>query len=671
MIRLWDDPTTGRQFGFGITGGQLTYRADNHIFYTDSTSNTLPRMIINTSGRVGVGTLMPTTTLEVSGTVSATRFVGDGSGLTNVTAGSSDRIASGTTSMLAVSNTGYISITQAGSNTGWFDPTRGLVTLGVSATGPISATQGYFSGPVGISATSTPLTIYHGTGGNGLIYLNGPASAYRSITYNTNGSRRWDAGTSNTPESTGEAGSDFFINRFSDAGTYIDTPFSITRSTGTTNITNLYVDTLMIGTSSSAVDVPFDYESIAPRYAANHLRLQSPNNIYFHTSLTSVEPDDNSKVRMTILANGNVGIGTTGPNTALSVMGTVSATSLRARQGAPVNDSASVGYAFGQDGDSGMFSPGSATANNGIIAFFSNAVERMRIAGSNIGIGTTSPTTALDVNGNVQIGGRLYGGAVMGSDHFWIALGPNGTESANLAIGIASGNAAGTLVSQVMIVTGGQDRMIVNAAGNVGIGTTAPTVALEVSGTVSATSITGTISATNIRARQGSPINDSAAVGYAFGLDGDTGLFSPGSAGAANGTVAIFSNSVERMRVINTGVGIGTQTPTVALEVSGTISATSIVTPPYSNASTSVNWSRSNVQSTSSSCGAFTFSNMQDGGIYSLLIEGTTSGTCSFTHSGLTFRLPPGHGATTASTMTQYGFVRRGTNVFVTWQAGY
>src|SRR5207244_491766 len=54
----------------------------------------------------------------------------------------------------AVSVTGYISLTQAGTNTGWFDPTRGFVTIGVSSTGPISGTAGYFSGNVGIGTTS-------------------------------------------------------------------------------------------------------------------------------------------------------------------------------------------------------------------------------------------------------------------------------------------------------------------------------------------------------------------------------------------------------------------------------------------------------------------------------------------------------------------------------------
>ncbi len=56
-----------------------------------------------------------------------------------------DRITSGTTTLVVVSNTGFISLTQAGTTPAGFDPSRGLVTLGVSATGGISGTTGYFS----------------------------------------------------------------------------------------------------------------------------------------------------------------------------------------------------------------------------------------------------------------------------------------------------------------------------------------------------------------------------------------------------------------------------------------------------------------------------------------------------------------------------------------------
>ena len=95
--------------------------------------------------------------VSVSGALEATRFIGDGSGLSGIATGTPDRIVSGTsdaTRVVAISETAYISITQAGTNTAWFDPTRGLVTLGVSATGGISGTTGYFSGNVGIGTAA-------------------------------------------------------------------------------------------------------------------------------------------------------------------------------------------------------------------------------------------------------------------------------------------------------------------------------------------------------------------------------------------------------------------------------------------------------------------------------------------------------------------------------------
>jgi hypothetical protein len=86
--------------------------------------------------------------------------------------------------------------------------------------------------------------------------------------------------------------------------------------------------------------------------------------------------------------------------------------------------------------------------------------------------------------------------------------------------------------------------------------------------------------------------------------------------------------------------------------------------------STSINWSNGTQQYTTANCGAFTFSNMVDGGNYTLSVRGSTSGTCSFSHSGLTFRMPPGHTSSLASTYTLYAFARMGTVVHVSWMRG-
>ena len=101
--------------GIGTTAPSQTLHVSGSVLTTSWTG-------INFSS---AGNVTPTAPLEVSGTISATRFVGDGSGLTGVTAASSDRITSGTTQMVVVSNTGYVSLTQAGTNTGWFIPPAG------------------------------------------------------------------------------------------------------------------------------------------------------------------------------------------------------------------------------------------------------------------------------------------------------------------------------------------------------------------------------------------------------------------------------------------------------------------------------------------------------------------------------------------------------------------
>jgi hypothetical protein len=91
----------------------------------------------------------------------------------------------------------------------------------------------------------------------------------------------------------------------------------------------------------------------------------------------------------------------------------------------------------------------------------------------------------------------------------------------------------------------------------------------------------------------------------------------------------------------------------------------------YNNgAGTTINFALGNMQYTSANCGAFTLNNMKDGGSYILVVKGTTSATCSFTASGLTVRLSPDHGATTASKHTLYNFLVVGTDIYVSWNTG-
>ena len=128
------------------------------------------------------------------------------------------------------------------------------------------------------------------------------------------------------------------------------------------------------------------------------------------------------------------------------------------------------------------------------------------------------------------------------------------------------------------------------SGGNVGVNNTAPSVALDVTGAIKAsTSIAagagGVISSGGIQSSNnivaGTSISANGNSGHTFYGTGDTdgGLFSP-----ADGTVTLKTNNTERVRVDPLGnVGVNNTAPSVALDVTGaikastTISATSLI----------------------------------------------------------------------------------------------
>lgn len=92
------------------------------------------------------------------------------------------------------------------------------------------------------------------------------------------------------------------------------------------------------------------------------------------------------------------------------------------------------------------------------------------------------------------------------------------------------------------------------------------------------------------------------------------------------------------------------------------------------NSGVAIDWNNGNTQSTSASCGAMTFTNMQDGGSYTLAVKGTTSGVCSFSQSGLTFRFAQTHDGshpTDDGAHTIFTFLRIGSDVYVSWITGF
>jgi hypothetical protein len=89
--------------------------------------------------------------------------------------------------------------------------------------------------------TTTPLGILHlkRTADTTRMVMDGDAGQSKIITYRTAGLQRFGLYVNNTAESGSDAGSDFAIRAYSDAGTLLNTPVFIKRSTGNVGINTL------------------------------------------------------------------------------------------------------------------------------------------------------------------------------------------------------------------------------------------------------------------------------------------------------------------------------------------------------------------------------------------------------------------------------------------------
>ncbi len=267
--------------------------------------------------------------------------------------------------------------------------------------------------------------------------------------------------------------------------------------------------------------------------------------------------------------------------------GTVASISESGNIGAAAGSAGTVGIGFQSDSDTGIFSPALDT-----ISLSAGGVEGLRVSntpgGVNyveiipgaVGVSPLITADGADVNIDLTLSPKGTGNTIFSSGNVGIgttnptfALHARSTsaattgyfESTNIAtvIGFSDTNTTfrpqlGSSGNDLFLQTSGSTRMVVDSAGNVGIGSTTPNVKLDINGSIRST--TGSASSTGKFL-----LSDSAGVATIQGNPWANGLI---FSGASDG------ESQPDMVLAGGDVGIGTTTPSEKLEVVGTVKAT-------------------------------------------------------------------------------------------------
>jgi hypothetical protein len=278
---------------------------------------------------------------------------------------------------------------------------------------------------------------------------------------------------------------------------------------GTSSPSSAYGFSRSLGVSGSNAEVYIESPSGKWSFGTDgngngYFQGPSPTN----TAAGTLSFNTRGSERMRIDSAGNVGIGTSSPDGKLTISGGSSSVSFGNRLAFNLFNTASsgnqscqiafgsagatkntgfIGTDFNATGDVDTLSIG-ATRSNGVVNFYAGGfTERMRITSAgNVGIGTSSPLLKLDVSGKAKFTGVEIG---VGEEYTSNIYFEGGFKYRATGFGTVIGASSGAITFSNTASSGSAgasatvtERMRIDSAGNVGIGTTSPTAILDARG---------------------------------------------------------------------------------------------------------------------------------------------------------------------------------------------